>query len=211
MGDKHTVTTDALTTLGTIIDKTQKRDAIHLAVEPVEAGMHLKAGDHLTVTNRIAHRTSPGCGIGIVDPFLTAEIEPGEIFWLVIYPRQINSLRHVWTHPALPDEPIMEESDQEVPPAITTLRKQQSELWLRKFIDGADCPDYETVMELIDTGTLSTSDSEYYSNGGEYTGEYLLFRGSDAHGTIPLEFWDHAEIVLGRKLRHRPEYFSCPC
>lgn len=38
MSDKRSVATDALETLGTIIDDKQKRDAIHLAVEPVVAG-----------------------------------------------------------------------------------------------------------------------------------------------------------------------------
>ena len=40
--DKRSVATDALETLGTIIDDTQKRDAIHLAVEPVVAGERLQ-------------------------------------------------------------------------------------------------------------------------------------------------------------------------
>lgn len=37
-GDKRSVSTDALETLGTIIDDRAGRDAIHLAVEPVHAG-----------------------------------------------------------------------------------------------------------------------------------------------------------------------------
>lgn len=211
MGNKHTITTDALSTLGSIIDDTAKRDAIHLAVIPAIAGCPLRPGNHIEIADGIARRTATGEGIGIVDPFLTKAVEAGERFWMVIYPRQIDSLRHVWTHPALPDESLIEKSDREVPPAIKTIRKQQSELWLRRFIAGVDCPGYETVLELIDKGSLPSPDSEYYSNGGEYTAECLLFRGSNAHGTIPLEFWDHVEIVLGRKFKYRPEYFSCSC
>lgn len=35
--DKRTVTTDALETLGKIHEREEKRDAIHLAVEPIES------------------------------------------------------------------------------------------------------------------------------------------------------------------------------
>lgn len=44
---KHTVVTDALQTLGSIIAPNQGRDAIHLAVEPVKAAMSLNPGDHV--------------------------------------------------------------------------------------------------------------------------------------------------------------------
>jgi hypothetical protein len=46
MSNARSVATDALATLGTIIDDTQKRDAIHIAVEPVIAGERLRPGDH---------------------------------------------------------------------------------------------------------------------------------------------------------------------
>lgn len=42
--DNRKVTTDALETLGTIIGTSEGRDAIHLAVEPVEAGERLSPG-----------------------------------------------------------------------------------------------------------------------------------------------------------------------
>jgi hypothetical protein len=38
-----------------------------------------------------------------------------------------------------------------------------------------------------------------------------LFFGDEARGEIPREFWDHAEIVLGRKIDKRPTYFACSC
>ncbi len=42
--DKRTPHTDALDTLGSIIGPNEKRDAIHLAVEPVVAGEYLERG-----------------------------------------------------------------------------------------------------------------------------------------------------------------------
>lgn len=103
--DKRTVSTDALDTLGTIHTKQEKRDAIHLAVEPVVASETLFPGQHIVVdTAGNAISTAPGQGLGIVDPFLTRPAEKGERFWFVMYPRQVHSLRHVWSHPAFVDE-----------------------------------------------------------------------------------------------------------
>ena len=103
MSDKRTVSTDALDTLGSIHTKTEHRDAIHLAVEQVTAGEPLSPGDHLIVNNGYAFKTTPGDGLGIVDPFLKTEVNTGDQFWFVMYPRQVHSLRHVWTHPAFPE------------------------------------------------------------------------------------------------------------
>ena len=102
---KHTTSTDALDTLGTIINPNEKRGAIHLAVEPVQAGHILRPGDpiHLHHATGEAVLVTDGTEIGIVDPFLKAPILTGEWFWLVVNPRQITSLRHVWEHPAFPD------------------------------------------------------------------------------------------------------------
>ena len=100
-GDKRKVSTDALETLGNIIGPNEKRDAIHLAVEPVIAQEILYPGQNVGADGTT---NNP---VGIVDPFLkVSKVYPGQRFWLVIYPRQINSLRHVWSHPAFPDEEV---------------------------------------------------------------------------------------------------------
>lgn len=109
--DKRSTHTDALATLGTIIDHTQKRDAIHLAVIPVVAGQNLLSGQHILLIDDAKHGRVAVIGLegettlGIVDPFLMEPVAKGETFWLVIYPRQITSLRHVWEHNAFPSEP----------------------------------------------------------------------------------------------------------
>jgi hypothetical protein len=101
--------TDALATLGTIHTQQEYRDAIHLGVEPVTAYGKILPGDHLRWQDqerRSVERCVPLLGdegaIGIADPFLFAPIMDGEPFWLVVYPRQITSLRHVWEHPNFP-------------------------------------------------------------------------------------------------------------
>jgi hypothetical protein len=67
-----------------------RRDAVHVAIIPMTATRRLSPGQHLAN--------------GIVDPFLTRSIEPGEAYWLLLYPNTVTSLRHVWTHPAFDEE-----------------------------------------------------------------------------------------------------------
>lgn len=100
--DKRSVSTDALETLGNIIDSSQKRDAIHIAVEPTVAKEILRPGEHVGVDGS---KNNP---VGIVDPYLRRPVMVGQYFWLLVYPRQINSLRHVWTHPSFTEEPVNE-------------------------------------------------------------------------------------------------------
>lgn len=103
--DKRSVSTDALDTLGTIHTKEEKRDAIHLAVEQATCGRHvLYPGQHIVLDEaKVAVKVGTGEGLFIVDPFLKSALAPGDKFWAVMYPRQVHSLRHVWSHPAVPE------------------------------------------------------------------------------------------------------------
>lgn len=112
--DNRTVSTDALETLGMVHFKPEARDAIHLAVEPIEAGEDLKPGEHIGIIHQVDGLIVKNVAVsryehrdikllGIVDPFLPEEgVKKGQSFWLVVYPRQISSLRHVWEHPDFP-------------------------------------------------------------------------------------------------------------
>ena len=68
----------------------QGRDAVHVAVIAMVAGRELQPGERLKS--------------GIVDPFLTAPVKPGEWYWLCLTPGTTTSLRHVWAHPGFDDE-----------------------------------------------------------------------------------------------------------
>lgn len=86
--EKRSVATDALATLGSIISTNEKRDAIHLAVEPAVAACILRPGDDVGfVDGGFGYCSNP---VGIVDPFLKEKVKPGQSFWLIIYPRQIR-------------------------------------------------------------------------------------------------------------------------
>ncbi|MDB5386331.1 MAG: hypothetical protein JWM11_1977 [Planctomycetaceae bacterium] len=89
--------------LGELIqDGERRRDAVHIALAPVTAVEWLRPGQHVGLVqegNVELVGPSPH-NIGIVDPYLREDIEPGQRFWLCLYPGTVTGLRHVWTHPA---------------------------------------------------------------------------------------------------------------
>ncbi len=78
--------------LGTNPNPDSGRDAVHIAIIPMLATKRLDPGE------RLAN--------GLVDPFLTVPVEPGQWFWLLLYPNTVTSLRHIWTHPAFEPEEV---------------------------------------------------------------------------------------------------------
>lgn len=186
VADKRSVSTDALETLGTIIDDTQRRDAIHLAVDPRVAAEKLYPGQDVGLLPDGRASTHAAKKLGIVDPFLDRAVYPGETFWLVVYPRQIKSLRHVWTHPDFPDEP-----------GVSSV-ETSSERWLRDFAVTADL----TYEELMAAARDHVQTGEYLCDGGKWEGFYT-----------PEEFWDHFENVTGEhvEVNDRGNFFSCSC
>lgn len=186
--DSRTVATDALATLGTLITPQEKRDAVHLAVVSCIAGSwDLEPGAHVQVNlqGTVAYRCEPGEGVGIVDPFLIERVPEGKSFWLVIYPRKIASLRHVWSHLAFPDEPVAGQ-------VLTSL--QISQAWMDAYCKTLGVSP-KTLLDRIDDGW-----DEYFQSGD-----------LDLSGEIPDTFWDHAEVILGRKFPNRATYFTCSC
>lgn len=85
-----------------ITDGDRRRDAIHIAVAPVTAAERLAPGQHVGLVQEGSWELAGPCAapIGIVDPFLAGPVEPGQRFWLFLYPGTVTSLRHIWTHPA---------------------------------------------------------------------------------------------------------------
>ncbi len=79
----------------------RRRDAVHIAVVPMTAETELTPGQPvgLSRSNDAEFAGATHKPVGIVDPFLTVPVSPGQRFWLFLYPGTITSLRHVWTHP----------------------------------------------------------------------------------------------------------------
>jgi hypothetical protein len=76
-----------------------RRDCVHVAVAPVVAAHHLRAGQHVGILAD-GRASSDAYPIGVVDPFRKDPIWGGDKFWIFIFPGTVTSLRHCWTHPA---------------------------------------------------------------------------------------------------------------
>lgn len=208
--DKRTPHTDALETLGMIHEYDEKRDAIHLAVIPAKAAQRLDPGDHVEYKDGYAYKVAPGKGQGIVDPFLTAEVQLEQRFWFVVYPREIRSLRHVWEHPAFPSSFVEEMDKKEVDfsdPVVLQnslimgdpeAYKYRAREWMLYWGDQHGL----TVEEAVQAGIDYQDRGEYLSDGGRYEGSY-----------VPEEYWDHFDHLTGRKTssNSRDSFFSCSC
>lgn len=178
--------------LGTIIDASAQRDAIHIAVAPVVATELLKPGQRIGFD-------APGCervrarldGIGIVDPFLSQDVQPEQRCWMFLLPNTITSLRHEWTHPAF----VPMESDKAV-----------SEAWMRAFAAQHVEPYKGTRGVYSDHGPVCTYE-QMIEAGREFllTGDRYVQQGDDSlrDSTNPVEFWKHFEVITGMKV---PDY-----
>jgi hypothetical protein len=192
MSNGRTVSTDALETLGTIIDASQKRDAIHLAVLPVTAGENLTPGEEITITDGVAIGAEVH-SLAIVDPFLAKGPRKGQMFWAILRPRLVTSLRHVWSHPAFPDEGAGVGA-----PAATTDVKDASEKWLRNYAAELDVG----FLELVES-------AEQYLRDGDY-----MVRGDTLESiSTPDEFWVHFGVYRGTPVpeNERGNFFGCSC
>lgn len=186
------------TTLGKLINQTTSRDAIHIAVAPVKATCTLKPGQHIGFVDNTNQNVGYTDGIiprtikfiGIVDPFLTEPVKENEWFYMLLYPKTITGLKHVWTHP----EFHIEDNNNE----IIAGSKKESELWLRFYIKNYG-GDYNDVIEAVkNKGSACFGRDLNYEDFNEYDSE----------------FWKHIQIVLGENLsdEHKETVtFRCAC
>lgn len=205
--------------IGRLIGAGEQRDAIHVAVLPMEAGQVMSRGTYVTIENGKAVAVGdPGNALGIVDPYLGFEggqkyVSPGEWFWLCILPRRTTSLRHAWSHPAIDDDPTTRAATG--PNAHRTwLENSAHRTWLENWWSTADGGvSLDTFLEAVRDGSATEPDpyDRDYSTTVVVDGDGVYVSGSDAHGMIPDTVWEHIEALIGRPVTERPAYFSCSC
>ena len=212
--DKRSPHTDALETLGTIHKYKERRDAIHLGVEPVVAGESgLGAGDYLKWENSNRERVvfadpDTDSVIGIVDPFIREPINEGDSFWLIVLPREITSLVHVWEHPSFPSfaESVAEEitfddlGEEEKKHKVALLigdPKAGALEALRGYAEKLEV----SVDELISHATRYQEDNEHFWVGGDSFYDVVLDE----------PFWDAYKTYTGNTVSSTGNFIYCSC
>lgn len=193
--------------IGKLIEQERGRDAIHIAVAPVEAGIELKPGAEIGILKGKAFTAFPGVvePLGVVDPFLKYVVLPGQRFYMFLFPGSITSLRHEWQHPAfagvLP------------PPSPPSPDKAASEAWLREYARKVN-PYYagDGYYGEKDGG----KDTSYQVLMDDLAGNTITYHGIDMHSRDGLidekELQYHASVILGRPVNFDSfAYFSCSC
>lgn len=180
--------------LGELIYGYQQRDAVHVAVAPVEAGHDLEPAQRIWVVNGLAMPLNniPSHEIGIVDPFLAEGPKKGDWFWLWLTPGSITSLRHQWEHPSLPVK-NKTASDAE---------KEQAMIALAEYGERLGSYDKISAETLV----------RYYVDMCR-SGDPCL--PTDIEYDVKMdEFYRLCEIITGLKLTEKQRadgYFRCAC
>ena len=176
-------------TIGKLLSSVSLRDAIHVSVMSVVAQVRLVPGEDVGIDGT---RNSP---VGIVDPFLKTRVNPGEVFWLFVYPREVTSLRHVWSHPDIPDEFTLNNNSTSKP--ISTEREKAFAA-LERYAYSIDL----NIDVLMSAAEAYLKDGSYLNLGDKLDGLY-----------VDDDFWDHYSVYMDKHLssHDRGNFFTCSC
>jgi len=187
--------------LGKIITTEKHRDAVHIAVAPVVASERLHPGERIGFVadgGMLVEGVPDAAAIGIVDPFLRSAVAKDQRFWMYLNPGSITSLRHDWTHPALPNIQQVISGECNYAGAAIVDEKQVAINWMKNAAIQLGVT-YEELIE--DDCDLVTGD---YINNGETI--------RDRWRELADDFWKHHKVITGKET---PEYdrggFTCSC
>lgn len=130
--------------LGTVPEVNSPRDAVHVAVLPVQAGEDLHPGQWVNINSvGLAVARHPSQSIGVIDPFRVGLVKRDEWFYLCMRPGTVTSLRHDWEHPSVPprvESNLHQKAIDELYRAAAALQKDREALEAakRSIIDDDD-------------------------------------------------------------------------
>lgn len=176
--------------LGGTPDDHAARDAIHVAVVPVVAAKRMVPGEKTGLDAKGKADPSIKPMIGVVDPFRANCVEPGESFWLCMFPNTVTNLRHAWAHPAFP-----------TPESETHADKTLSEAWLREY--AKKVKPYQEPEDAYRNLLKDLRDNS------------LNFDGHEAHSLDEVEnkgeLVYHGSMVIGKPIDIENLFVSCGC
>lgn len=192
-------------------DIAQVRDAVHVAVLRAKVGdEQLQPGQRVVLKDGRAVPAGDAAPLGIVDPFLPWPVTCNSLFWLLIWPQTITSLRHQWSHPALD----------------ASREPSESERWIRAFAERLD-QSYGALMAAAETFAQDSAYARQRAqedeekgirrNPWEYETPRMVLdnreRYKDVDATEWPLFWHHYEVVTGEKVpeEFRECFFYCSC
>lgn len=195
--------------IGQLVTSSQQRDAIHIAIIPIMAGEAMNPGTRVTL-NKAGQAIDAGdcnAGIGVVSPFLLAPVQPGDVFWLLLNPGTIRTLRHEWSSDVFPLEPVVAIEDGYM--RVSHREVEASATWLRKFAEDNFNEGRETAEAYYNDMVSS------FERAGEEA-VFLQVHGSSRSRELQEDFSElqrHLENVIGKRLpRNRDNtFFTCWC
>jgi hypothetical protein len=176
--------------IGYPVEFARPRDAVHIAVIPVQAADPLEPGWKVEIDEAgwAFKATALGKAVGVVDPYLDHAAEKGQRLWLFLYPGSIKGVRHEWSHPTFPL-------------AVETggLTPTKAREWLE-----AHAADFSTSYDSLVAGAADGSVCYGTDDGREW---------ANIPGHVEL-FWVMMEAATGARFTSQHKdgtYFSCSC
>lgn len=186
--------------LGQLLDGSQERDAIHVAIAPVFAHDKLAPGQHigfylekdLLVTSKAEKK------IGIVDPYLKELVMPSQQFWMFLYPNTVTGMRHHWQHPSFDNLTPSEEG------VMDNVSVEASKVFLKEFAEKCGMTYTNCINRIrswIESGQVWVEHNSECARDGWYDVD------KD-------ELWKHLKIAEGLEKPEDTDWsapFSCSC
>ena len=160
------------------------RDAVHVAIAPVVAETQMMRAQRIRVDGTHARAVSAAeHANAIVDPWITNDVEAGELVWVLMNPGTITAIRHHWQHPDVRDVP-----DEARASAIA---------WLKEEVCDPTSRSLQGVLEDAIRHAESDGGFKRYAQSGD--GEDATIEDlPDLYAIVETErFWQCVNILAG--------------